>query len=90
MNEMKEELMIMEETAADQPFPDPRLEDKITEMRQRIVEREPMTMNEMKAALAQMVKTYGEQSPNGDIALLDKMLEMQHRIWEWEEEMLPW
>ena len=38
MNEMKEELMIMEETAAAQPFVDPRLEDKITELRQRIVE----------------------------------------------------
>ena len=41
MNEMKEELMIMEETAAAQaPCYDPRLEDKINEMRLRIVEWE--------------------------------------------------
>jgi len=41
MNEMKESLMIMEETAAEQaPYLDARLEDKIKEMRERIVEWE--------------------------------------------------
>jgi hypothetical protein len=41
MNEMKESLMIMEETAAEQaPYVDARLEEKINEMRQRIVEWE--------------------------------------------------
>jgi hypothetical protein len=41
MNEMKESLMIMEENAAEQaPYLDARLEDKIKEMRERIVEWE--------------------------------------------------
>jgi len=41
MNEMKESLAIMEETAAaDAPRVDPHLVDKINEMRERIVEWE--------------------------------------------------
>ena len=41
MNEMKESLMIMEETAAEQaPYFDARLEQRINEMRERIVEWE--------------------------------------------------